>query len=98
MQPRYEIVKDAIHGYIKIFEHELCLIDMPIVQRLRRISQNPCVHFVYPCATHNRFSHSLGVMHVAGMFTEKLLDQISNLGSEEKRKYYYLMRLVGAFT
>lgn len=91
----FEILKDPIYGYIHVFNHELRIIDTAIFQRLRRIKQNTGVDFVYPGATHTRFSHSLGVMHVAGFFTEHLLNKIPNLSQDKKRKYYYLMRLWG---
>jgi len=95
MPSNYDIIKDAIHGYIKIYDHEKKIIDTPIFQRLRRIKQNTAVHYAYPCATHTRFSHSLGVMHVAGTFTQHLLEQIPNVSLNKKKKYYYLMRLWG---
>jgi len=91
----YEIIKDPILGYIKIFQHEKEIIDTPIFQRLRRVKQNTGVHYAYPCATHTRFSHSLGVMHIAGFFTESLLEKIPRVKEKTKKKYYYLMRLWG---
>jgi len=91
----YEIVKDPILGYIKIFEHEKEIIDTPIFQRLRRIKQNTGAHYAYPCATHTRFSHSLGVMHIAGLFTECLLEKIPHVSEKKKKTYFYLMRLWG---
>ena len=94
-EAEYEIIKDPIYGYIKIFKHERDIIDTPIFQRLRRIKQNTGVHYVYPCATHTRFAHSLGVMHIAGIFTERLLEQIPHVSKKTKKKYYYLMRLWG---
>jgi len=95
MSSGYEIIKGAIHGYIKVFDHERTIIDTPIFQRLRRITQNTGVHFTYPCANHTRFSHSLGVMHVAGRFTERLLEQIPKASNKIKKRYYFLMRLWG---
>jgi len=95
MTSQFEIVKDPIHGYIRVFNHELKIIDSTIFQRLRRIKQNTGVDYVYPGATHSRFSHSLGVMHVAGVFTEHLLDQIVHISRKKKKKYFYLMRLWG---
>lgn len=89
----YEIIKDPILGYIKIFEHEKIIIDTPIFQRLRRVKQNTGVHYAYPCATHTRFSHSLGVMHIAGLFIENLLEKISQISERDKKEYYYKMRL-----
>jgi len=94
MPSSYEIIKDPIYGYIKLYPHEERIINLPIFQRLRRIKQLTAVEFVYPAATHTRFSHSIGVMHVAGEFTKRLLEQIKM--KEQKRKYYYyFMRLWG---
>jgi len=62
------VVRDPIHGYIWFSEEERKIIDSPHVQRLRMIKQTPGVSFVYPGAQHSRFSHSLGVMHVAGLY------------------------------
>ena len=41
------------------------LIQTPAMQRLRRIKQLGFSEFVYPGATHTRFSHVLGAMHMA---------------------------------
>lgn len=93
MGSSYEIIKDPIHGYIKVFDHEKKIIDTPIFQRLRRVKQNTGVHYAYPGATHTRFSHALGVMHIAGVFTESLLGQVPRISRKKRKKYYYLMRL-----
>ncbi|MEM1942626.1 MAG: HD domain-containing protein [Nitrososphaerota archaeon] len=67
-----KLVKDPVHGYITLTEQELGLVDSRTVQRLRRISQLPLVHLVYPGARHSRFDHSLGCMHLAGEFADHL--------------------------
>ncbi|MEM0383814.1 MAG: HD domain-containing protein [Candidatus Caldarchaeum sp.] len=72
-----KLVKDPVHGYITLSEQELGLVDSRTVQRLRRISQLPLVHLVYPGARHSRFDHSLGCMHLAGEFADHLrLDDV----------------------
>ncbi|MEM4717118.1 MAG: HD domain-containing protein, partial [Candidatus Caldarchaeum sp.] len=72
-----KLVKDPVHGYITLTEQELGLVDSRTVQRLRRISQLPLVHLVYPGARHSRFDHSLGCMHLAGEFADHLrLDEL----------------------
>ena len=56
---------DDVHGFIGITDLESKVIASPFFQRLRRIKQLSLLDYVFPGATHNRFSHSLGVMHIA---------------------------------
>ncbi len=64
-------IRDPIHNLIRFSldkkEDEILwkLIDTPAFQRLRHIKQLGFSDFVYPGATHSRFSHSLGVMEMA---------------------------------
>lgn len=92
---KYEIVKDPIYGYIKLYDHERQIIDTPIFQRLRRLQQDTAASFAYPSATHTRFSHSLGVMHVAGEFVNSILSEVEEIDKKERERYYFLMRLWG---
>ena len=48
------------------------LIDTPVYQRLKRISQLGLVAFVYPAANHSRFEHSLGVYRNCLLFVRHL--------------------------
>lgn len=65
MPSTYEI-RDPIHRTIIIDEAERRVVDHPWIQRLRHIKQLGFVSLVYPGAVHDRFQHSLGVMHLAG--------------------------------
>ena len=58
-------IRDAIHGFVRLTTRERCLIDSPVIQRLRYIHQLATTFMVYPGATHSRFEHSLGVADVA---------------------------------
>ncbi len=69
---QFKLVKDPVHGYIVLEEDMLRIVDSTAFQRLRRISQLPLVYLVYPGARHSRFDHSLGCMHLAKMFGERL--------------------------
>ena len=64
MSEVYEI-RDPIYGFITFDEWEKDIIAHPVFQRLRRIRQLALTEMVYPGATHTRFEHSLGVMHLA---------------------------------
>ena len=59
-------IRDPIHGGMQVSGSELAVIDQPWVQRLRHIGQTGFAYLPFPGATHSRFSHSLGVMHLAG--------------------------------
>ena len=65
-------IRDPVHGYIKMTDLERQLVDSPFVQRLRRIHQLAGAYMVYPGATHTRFEHVIGAMHVAGRIAESL--------------------------
>lgn len=65
------VIRDGIHGTIRIHPHEMAVIDHPAFQRLRHICQNDILSLVFPGATHSRFAHSIGAMDVADrMFRE----------------------------
>ena len=55
---------DRLHKTISISPLAKKIIDTPQFQRLRRIKQLGCANFVYPCATHTRFEHSIGVAYL----------------------------------
>lgn len=60
-----KILNDPVHGFITLRgDLVLDVIDHPWFQRLRRISQLGLSHLVYPGATHNRFHHAIGAMHL----------------------------------
>ncbi|MDE1851771.1 MAG: HD domain-containing protein [Candidatus Micrarchaeota archaeon] len=65
-------VYDDVHGYIELTELETRIIDTPIFQRLRHISQMGPAHYVYPGATHTRFSHCMGAMFMMQQFLDNV--------------------------
>lgn len=62
---KLKIFNDPIYGFISIPNTLIFdLIAEPYFQRLRRISQMGLSSLVYPGATHTRFHHALGCMHL----------------------------------
>lgn len=59
-------VLDTIYGQIGLTEVERELEHLSIFKRLHNISQLGLVNWIFPCALHTRYTHSIGVMHIAG--------------------------------
>lgn len=72
------IYRDPVHNIIRLSvetdEDELLvrLVDSAEFQRLRRVRQLGLAAFAYQGAEHSRFSHSLGVLHLATRILERL--------------------------
>lgn len=64
------------------------IIDHPAFQRLRRIRQLALTEMVYPGATHSRFEHSLGVMHLATLMYDAIVNNDSNRRILEEKLSY----------
>jgi HD superfamily phosphohydrolase len=58
-------IRDVLYKDIAITDEELAIVKSPDFQRLQYVLQLPTVYKIYPSATHSRYSHSLGVLHVA---------------------------------
>ena len=68
-----KIIRDAILGHNIFYQHEINLIDSPLLQRLRRVHQTALAYLTYPAATHTRFEHSLGCV----VFSQKMIDALN---------------------
>ena len=66
------IVRDPVHGFIEVRTIEYMLMQDPFLRRLHDIKQLGLNYLVFPGATHTRFPHSLGTMHVAGRIAERI--------------------------
>lgn len=69
-EPAYSLkivdhVLDNIYGQIGITQVEKEIEILPIFKRLHNISQLGAVNWIFPCAVHTRYVHSLGVMQMA---------------------------------
>ncbi len=66
-------ISDPVHGTIGLSKTELELVGCPAFQRLRGIKQLGLANLVFPGADYSRFSHSLGVCHIAGRILDALV-------------------------
>ncbi len=77
-QPRLpdgpKIVHDPLWGTIRLYPWEIAILDLPLFQRLRQISQTSLVSYVFPGCRHSRFEHTLGVIHQ----TQKLAEAVNS--------------------
>lgn len=59
-------ILDNIYGQVGLTKLEKEIERLSIFKRLHDISQLGLTNIVFPCALHNRYVHSIGVMHMAG--------------------------------
>jgi len=65
-------IRDPVHGLIKINDEEIPIIKSDFFGRLRNVKQLGFSDNIFPGATHTRFLHSLGAMHVGTRTFNKL--------------------------
>ncbi|MEE3020460.1 MAG: HD domain-containing protein, partial [Bacteroidota bacterium] len=76
---------DPIYGFISIPTPFIyTLIQEPVFQRLRRIQQMGLSHYVFSGATHHRFAHALGAMHLMHKALNVLEEKGIAISPEEK--------------
>lgn len=86
MQNKLKIINDPVHGFIKI-PHEILfdIIEHSYFQRLRRIGQTGLLNLIFPGATHTRFHHALGAMHLMFTALETLKQKGVKISEEEEK-------------
>jgi HD superfamily phosphohydrolase len=81
----FKIIRDPIHDIIRIREHfTLRLLDTAPMQRLRRVRQLGMACLVFPGAEHSRFTHVLGVYHLAGRVLSQLREESQREGRADQ--------------
>lgn len=86
-------IRDPIHGPIDVSAAEKRVIDHPLVQRLRRIRQLGFSESTFPGATHTRFLHSLGAMHLAGLAFDAVATDLPQFSSTALARARATLRL-----
>ena len=79
-------ILDNVHGFIGLTPVENTIERLPVFKRLQNISQLGLTNRIFPCALHNRYIHSLGVMYIVDQMAIKL-----NFNSDERQ----VIRLAG---
>lgn len=91
---KLKILNDPIYGFISIPNSLLFdLIEHPYFQRLRRINQMGLSYLVYPGATHTRFHHALGCMHMMQKAVQVLRSKNVEISNEEENALYIAILL-----
>jgi len=80
------VIGDPVHRYLRVAAHERIVIDHPITQRLRRITQTGLAEFVFPEARTSRFIHSLGAMHLASRF---VISALENASPKDAKRFFF---------
>ncbi len=81
-----KIINDPIYGFVTIPDELIYdLVNHPYFQRLRRIQQLGLSSLVYPGATHSRFHHSLGAMHLMYRSLEVLKSKGQEISEDESK-------------
>jgi HD superfamily phosphohydrolase len=78
-------IRGSISGSIDITQLEDFVIAHPWFQRLRRVRQTAFLNLVFPGASHSRFEHSIGVMHLAGVAWNKIKQNQTRLELATKK-------------
>jgi HD superfamily phosphohydrolase len=92
-----KIIHDSVWGTENLTVHDVFILNTPLLQRLRRISQTGLAYFTFPSTTHTRFSHSLGVYSQVKRLIEAVEESDSNNTIERKNtlKFAALLHDVG---
>lgn len=84
-----KIINDPVYGFITIPGKLIYdLLEHPYVQRLRRIKQLGMSELVYPGATHSRFHHALGAMHLMQKAVQTLRQKKVDISEKEAEALY----------
>lgn len=86
-------IRDPVHGSIYYSDQEVAVLDTREFQRLRTIKQLGFSEFSFPGATHNRYIHSIGVAHLAGLFFDSIFRAYPFLKPATKMRLRQTLRL-----
>jgi HD superfamily phosphohydrolase len=89
-----KIINDPVYGFINIpGDFVFDIIEHPWVQRLRNIKQLGLTSFVYPGATHTRFQHALGALHLMDQAIQTLRNKNVEVSPDEEEATFIAILL-----
>ena len=87
-------IRDPIHGSVALTPSELKIVDHRVFQRLRGIKQLGFTDQAFPGATHTRYAHGIGAMHVASRMFDAIFPlEKSPMTSAERSRLRQTVRL-----
>jgi uncharacterized protein len=87
-------INDPVYGFITLPDEQLFeVMEHPWFQRLRRIKQLGLTDCVYPSATHTRFEHAVGCLHLMSQAIGVLRNKGVSISEEEARATYLAILL-----
>eukprot|EP00357_Protocruzia_adherens_P012572 CAMPEP_0115042894 /NCGR_PEP_ID=MMETSP0216-20121206/46538_1 /TAXON_ID=223996 /ORGANISM="Protocruzia adherens, Strain Boccale" /LENGTH=441 /DNA_ID=CAMNT_0002425097 /DNA_START=308 /DNA_END=1633 /DNA_ORIENTATION=- len=89
------LINDAVHGHITLPSQFFKVIDTVEFQRLRDIKQVGTLSYVFPCAVHTRFEHSIGTAHLAKRMLFDLMSKDAELKDSIPREARWAVPLGG---
>ncbi|MEM1541240.1 MAG: HD domain-containing protein [Ignisphaera sp.] len=90
---RYIVTSDPVYGYIKIYDHEVSILESEAFQRLRRIKHLGVTDYAYPGATYTTFLHSIGTAHIVENMVREVLVK-ADVSYDDIERYVVLLRLI----
>lgn len=79
---------DFVWGTVNFSGTEICVLDSPLLQRLRRIHQLGLASSVYCNADSSRFSHTIGVTEVSDRMAKVLKKRLNmTMGEAQENRY-----------
>lgn len=89
------VIRDVLYGDINIDDPIIeSLIRTKEMQRLRNIKQLGLTYLIFPGAEHSRYTHSIGVYHLATQFTDVLEKKSGMRFEETDKKGFYIACLL----
>jgi len=81
-------IYDPVHRFVELSTAEARLLDLPPLQRLRRLRQLGLAYFAFPSAEHSRFTHALGAMAMGARAFDELARRSPEMFASEAEAAY----------